>query len=503
MGARILSTARMQWADKQAIEAGSPAEVLMEAAGAAVARAVMDRSDASQRIWIAAGPGNNGGDGLVAARLLHAAGRPVSVSLLGGPERLRGAAARHGEQAAAAGVPIEPVREAGDLAAAERRAGEARLIVDALFGTGLTRPLTGLAGAMAALLNAAGRPVLAVDVASGTGDDGSLQGMAVQARWTLPIAACKWGSWLGAGRAHAGTVLEPADIDIGIPEATLDAAVAELAEGPGVARLIDAAMIRRAFPERPREAHKKAFGHLWVLGGSQGYTGAPRLAAMGGFAVGTGLVSIACAEEVYPVIAAACLEAMVHPHEHAPWHGGDAVVAGPGWGVACSACLEAVIAATMPLVLDADGLNMLAMDVSMRARMQARRAPTVITPHPGEAARLLGISTAEIQADRLSAALQLAERYGCWVVLKGADSLVVSPGNEVWLCPFGSPRLATAGTGDVLAGMIGGLIAGGRPPEIAVPAAVALHALAGESGGWHLAGELPERIVAMIERRVF
>jgi NAD(P)H-hydrate epimerase len=262
-------------------------------------------------------------------------------------------------------------------------------------------------------------------------------------------------------------------------------------------------LIRRAFPERPRSAHKKHFGHLWVLGGSLGYTGAPRLAAMGGFAVGAGLVSIACPDDVYPVIASSCLEVMVHPQTQAPWHGTDAVVAGPGWGVSCGTYLEAVVDAGMPLVLDADGLNLLGNDASLMARLKARQAPVVMTPHPGEAARLLGTDTAGVQGNRLAAALTLSGRFGCWVVLKGADSLVVSPGRESWLCPFGSPRLAVAGTGDVLAGMIGGLLAQGRAPEVAVPAAVALHALAGESGGWHLAGELPEHIVAILARGVF
>ena len=139
----------------------------------------------------------------------------------------------------------------------------------------------------------------------------------------------------------------------------------------------------------------------------------------------------------------------------------------------------------------------------VRHWLKARQAPVALTPHPGEAARLLGTDTAAVQGNRLAAALQLSERFGCWVVLKGADSLVVSPGRELWLCPFGSPRLAIAGTGDVLAGMIGGLLAQGRPFEVAVPAAVALHAVAGESGGWHLAGELPDRIVAIIARGVF
>jgi ADP-dependent NAD(P)H-hydrate dehydratase / NAD(P)H-hydrate epimerase len=355
---------------------------------------------------------------------------------------------------------------------------------------------------MAELINASGRPVLSVDMASGIGgDDGALEGAAVQATWTLPIAACKWGQWLGRGRGCSGIILEPADI--GIPEELLAQAATAVPGAAAEAQLINTALIRRAFPPRPRTAHKKHFGHLWVLGGSRGYTGAPRMAAMGAFAVGAGLVSIACPEDVYPVIAAACLEVMVHAQDAAPWQRADAVVAGPGWGTDCADRLAAVLDADMPLLLDADALNALARDGGLASMLRDRRAPAVITPHPGEAARLLDMDGAAVQADRLAAALRLSERFGCWVVLKGADSLVVSPEHKVWLCPFGSPRLAVAGTGDVLAGMIGGLIAQGRGFDVAVPAAVALHALAGESGGWYRAGQLPDRVFSLIERGVF
>jgi NAD(P)H-hydrate epimerase len=506
MAGRILTAAQMRWADRQAMAAGISGEALMAAAGKVVAHAAAERISGAQRVWIAAGPGNNGGDGLAAARLLHAEGIPVHVSLLGAVERLSGEARANADRALAAGVRIESVADEAALDRARKQAAWADLIVDALFGTGLSRALAGEAAALVALINDSGRPVLAVDVASGIGsDDGAVAGEAVRARWTLPIAACKWGQWLGRGRECSGVILEPADI--GIPADVLDQAMSAVPGLAGEARLIGNGLIRRAFPPRPRAAHKKDFGHLWVLGGSRGYTGAPRMAAMGAFAVGTGLVSIACPEEVYPVIAAACLEAMVHPHDTAPWAQADAVVAGPGWGPDAGGRLAPVLAAGMPLVLDADALNALARDEGLASGLRDRQAPVVMTPHPGEAARLLGSSSAAVQANRLAAALQLAARFACWVVLKGADSLVVSPERRAWLCPFGTPRLAVAGTGDVLAGMIGGLIAQGgarqMPLEVAVPAAVGLHALAGESGGWYRAGQLPDRVFSLIERGVF
>jgi len=502
MDTRILGVAQMQWADRQAMAGGISGEVLMAAAGRAVARAVADRITGSQRVWIAAGPGNNGGDGLAAARLLHADGVPVQVSLLGTIAKLHGEAKVHAKQALDAGVHIESVTGKDDLDWTRRQAGRADMIVDSLFGTGLSRPLEGLPAAMAELINASGRPVLSIDVPSGIGgDDGAVDGPAVEARWTLPIAACKWGQWLGRGREYSGTILEPADI--GITGDILDRAVDAVSGPVGEARLIDTGLIRRAFPSRPRTAHKKHFGHVWILGGSRGYTGAPRMAAMGAFAVGAGLVSIACPDDVYPVIATACLEVMVHPHQQAPWQQADVLVAGPGWGADCADRLMAVLDAGMPLVLDADALNALARDSGLVARLRDRKSPVVLTPHPGEAARLLDSDSAAVQRNRLAAVLALVERFGCWVVLKGADSLIASPERKVWLCPFGSPRLAVAGTGDVLAGMIGGLIARKQDFDLALPAAVALHAMAGEADGWYRAGQLPDRVFSLIEKGIF
>jgi len=253
---------------------------------------------------------------------------------------------------------------------------------------------------------------------------------------------------------------------------------------------MDREVSREASPERPRSSHKRDFGHIWIFGGSRGYTGAPRLAASGAFAAGAGLVSIACPEDVYAIIAASSLEVMVHPQDSAPWRQADAILAGPGWGRAQRAMLMELLAADTPLILDADALNMVAEDQELRVRLINRTAMAVITPHPGEAGRLLGISVADVQSDRLAAALQLAEVFQCWCILKGSESLITNPQHDVWLCPFGSPGLATAGTGDVLAGMIAALLGQGLKPEKALRAAVTLHALAGEQKGWYLAGEL-------------
>lgn len=486
----ILSAAQMCWADAFSIEdrdvAGS---VLMENAGKAVADHVCANLCRNSLVLILAGPGSNGGDGFAAAHWLMCRKINVQVILVGGLDSLRGDAASHAKQAASANVSIIECEDEKALDAQQHAFDYAGMIVDTLFGTGLTRPLDGLMAHAVDKINTAPAPVLSVDIASGVNsDDGSILGTAVHARWTLPVAAYKWGHWLGEGREHAGLILPPGAIGI-----DADVIVRAQSEIPGLCnsvRLIEQADVRSAFPSRPHICHKRDFGHIWILGGSCGYTGAPQLAASGAFAVGAGLVSIACPESVYPVVAASSLEVMVHPQDEAPWHGADVILAGPGWGNAQQALLAEVVAVDKPLVLDADALNMMAVDKALAKQLCQRQNLTVLTPHPGEAARLLGVKSKAIQADRLSAVLFLAKTFHTWIVLKGADSLIASPEGDVWVCPFGSSNLAVAGTGDVLAGMLAATLGHGQPPEIALPAAVGLHALTGERDDWFLAGEL-------------
>ncbi|MDX8401943.1 MAG: NAD(P)H-hydrate dehydratase, partial [Mariprofundaceae bacterium] len=246
--------------------------------------------------------------------------------------------------------------------------------------------------------------------------------------------------------------------------------------------------------------HKGAFGHVWVLGGARGFTGAPRLAAAGALAAGAGLVSIACPEDAYPAVAPGCLEAMVHGPETEGWRDADALVAGPGWGSAPDrkAWLFQALACAAPMVCDADALNMIAADHALREAVAARAGLTVLTPHPGEAARLLACGVAAVEKDRPQAALDLARAFDAWIVLKGVPTLIAAPDGRIWVNPFGSPALATAGSGDVLAGAIGALLARRDPrplsPELAVPLAVALHGLAGEGEAVWRAGQIPDRL---------
>jgi len=495
----ILTNAQMRMADQITIEKGDLSGIgLMQRAGAAIAQSLIRCSRDGGRVVVVGGPGNNGGDGFMAASLLRRKHIPVTVIPLVPLDEIKGDAAAMLDICRRAGVKIRPATTNDDLAKLKVWLSRSVIIVDAIFGTGLTRPLDGWFAEVVAAINESDRDVFAVDIASGIhGDSGEVLGIAVEADFTLPISACKWGHWLNDGYHYAGTLLPSAPI--GISDETLKEVQADCSTPVCYARIVDRRLVRQAFPPRKEDSHKGDFGELWIFGGSQGYTGAPRLAAKGAQAIGTGLISIACPRDVYPILASSTLEVMVHPQQDAPWQRADAVVAGPGWGRESSKELAELLSAGTTLVLDADALNMLADDTKLASILQSRGSMTVLTPHPGEAGRLLGVATGEIQQDRLAAALALVNRYKAWVVLKGAQTLVVSPEQHVWLTSFGSSRLAVAGTGDVLSGLIGGLLARGIAPDVALPAAVGLHALAGEEREWHRAGQM-EMVVARLVR---
>jgi len=490
----ILTAAQMRQADQATIDAGVSDFELMKRAGEAVAVAAQRVAPDTGRMVILVGGGNNAGDGYAAATALSNMRVRVTVVALIDPEKLTGAAAGHARLAAESGAKIRPACDssAGDVLAAWLTRGV--LVVDAVFGTGLDRQLQGWMLEAFEIINASDRPVLAVDIPSGIdSDSGRVMGAAIEADWTLPIAAVKWGHWLTEGRLHHGCMLPPADIGI---DADCVAAHARVLDESVFAALLP--------PERP-DLHKGSFGHVWVFGGSQGYTGAPRLAAMGAMSVHAGLVSIACPQDVYALLGASSLEVMVHPQADesnradGAWKKADAVVAGPGWGVQQQPMLAELLRSDRVLLLDADALNMLAADAELKSLATDRKATTVFTPHPGEAARLLGSTASDVQQDRLAALRALVSQLQGWVVLKGAQTLIGSPDGRVWLCPFGSSRLATAGSGDVLSGMIAGLLGQtgveqGGLVEKAIAAAVALHARAGESSGWHRAGQLPDKV---------
>lgn len=492
----ILTAGQMRWADQQTIQHHNiSGEALMGAAGERVAEAVRQHAPQGS-VCIVCGAGNNGGDGFAAAALLHTDGREVQIVLAARRQALRGEAASFARRAIEAGVSVLEVSDDKGLQDVPALLAGAAVVVDALFGTGLSRPLEGIACDLVDLINEAKTPVLSVDIASGIHSDrGEALGAAVRATWTLPVAAYKWGHWSGPGFDHAGLRLPPADI--GIAAQIIEEAWEAVPAGYRTARVIPERLPSQIWQPREPRSHKGTYGHVWVFGGSVGFSGAPRLAARGAFAAGAGLVSIACPESVWPQIAAEEVDVMVHPDSSDAWQGCGAIVAGPGWGVAGSVRLAELIASDRVLVVDADGLNRIAADQVLAAALADRPALTVLTPHPGEAGRLLDLSTAEVQQNRKHAALELARRFDAWAVLKGAGTLVCSPEGVIDLCPFGSANMATAGTGDVLAGMIGAVLARGLEPAMAIPAAVALHGMAGESDDWFMASGLAGEVARL------
>ncbi len=498
----------MRGLDRFTIETlGVPGELLMESAGRAVAVAALGLGAAERGCWVVCGGGNNGGDGWVAARHLHLQGVPVRAVSVVDPEGLRGDAAANLARARAAGV-----AEAGTRFRPEAGA----VVVDAIFGTGLARPLEGDAAAWVKRVNAARTRdacrVLAVDLPSGLdADTGQVQGVAVAADATLTLGLPKLGLALEPGRGLAGRI-EVARIGIAdeTPEHTPEAGLLTRA-GAG-ARL----------PARPAAGHKGSFGHVLVIAGSQGKTGAAALAAEGAGRVGAGLVTLACPAGLNPILEAKCTEAMTAPVPETSAHafaleaekplldlvsGRDVVALGPGIGRADETTdLVRRLAAEIerPLVLDADGVVAFADEPEGLA---ARRSATVVTPHPGEAAALGVGRTAEINADRVGAARRLAERTGAVAVLKGAATVVAAPDGRLGVNPTGGPALATGGTGDVLTGVIAGLLGQGLDAFEAARVGVFLHGHAadvlaarrGEVGvlAGDLAGALPESARAL------
>ncbi|MDQ6995828.1 MAG: NAD(P)H-hydrate dehydratase, partial [Mariprofundus sp.] len=454
-----------------------------------------------------AGSGNNGGDGFAAAYYLKERRLPVTVVSLVPLADLSDDIKIYADRASEAGTKIREACEDNCLAELGRWLVRATMIVDCVFGTGVSRPLQGQMRDVVERINETDRVVLSVDIASGIcADSGRVLGVAVRADFTLPIATSKWGHWLNEGRDYSGKLLAAADI--GISDATIQKALLESCRCENgdqcfcvkSTSVIHEGFLEQAWPVRARLSHKGSYGHVWIFGGSVGLTGAPQLAGLGAYAAGAGLASIVCPDAVWPVIASANLEVMAHPQSDANWQAADALVIGSGWGKTQGELLSTLFETDKPIVVDADALNIVAACASLRQKLTERHDLTVITPHPGEAARLLDISVEEVQGDRKKSIIALTTRYNCWVVLKGSETLIASPQKDIYLNPFGSAQLAVAGSGDVLAGMIGAQLARRDEavnPAVCIAAAVALHGKAGEQGGWYLAGELAKVVSDM------
>ena len=475
----------MRGADAAAIRAGTPSGELMENAADAIVAAIGDAYPDWRRAAVVCGPGNNGGDGLAVARLLAQRGVRVSLFTLADPGRYGGDPAANLARARAAGLSPVSLAAPGGFGKLARALEEADGVVDALFGTGLARPLTGPARRAVRAMAGAARPVVAADVPSGLASDSSVPaGESVRANLTVALGAPKPCHLLPPASGRCGRVLVA---DIGIPRAELERRARRF-------WLAEESDIRTLLPPRVLDTHKGDFGRLAIVAGSRGKAGAAALAARGALRGGAGLVTVFCASSIESAIVGALPEAMTFAlperegalaEEGAPLllrrlEEFDAAVFGPGLGTAPGtvALLERVLArAPIPAVVDADGLNAFAGRPAFFGR---GGAPRVLTPHPGEAGRLLGRSARDIQKDRLGAARLLARRARAVALLKGAHTLIAAPAGEVAANPTGTPLLATAGSGDVLSGLIGALLAGGLTPREAAVAGAWLHGAAAE-----------------------
>jgi len=485
---RVLNSAQMREADRRTIDdIGIPSLVLMENAGRqTVAAMEAVHSDLSERqVAVLCGRGNNGGDGFVVARTLAQRGVDVSVFLLGRVADVRGDARTNLEILGRLGITVVEVADSQAWELHFSEVSDCTLIVDAIFGTGLNAPLSGLIESVVADVNASGIPIVAIDLPSGlSADSPEPIGPSIEAGLTVTLAAPKLPLVLPPAEMRAGDIVIA---DIGIPGEVLDSV-----EGPRVDLLTRGSM-RELITPRTADSHKGDYGRVLIVAGSLGKTGAAHLSAIGALRSGAGLVTIATPASCQQVIAAMAPEYMTEALSETAdgldaegvdrvleW-ARDVVAIGPGLGAAASTrefVRQLVDRATMPMVIDADGLNAFAGDPDRLAGREGR--DIIITPHPGEMGRLVGMSTDEIQSSRLEVARNFAVSHHVYVVLKGHRTLIATPDEKVFINPTGNPGMATGGTGDVLTGMIAAWLAQLLDAEAACKLAVYLHGMAGD-----------------------
>ena len=461
----LYRTAQVREIENAAIHRhGVSARLLMERAGRAAWDAFRPAWPNAERVAVVCGAGNNGGDGYVFAQLALEHGCKVQVLALAAQDALRGEALAAADAVLRRGVAPQPVSASG--------LDGADVIIDAVFGIGLDRDVEGRWRAAIEAMNACGRPILAMDVPSGLdADTGRVMGAAVHASLTVTFLGLKTGLYGGSGPDCTGRILFS---DLDVPNGVYHGVEA-------AAYRIDLGQVRDGLRRRQRTAHKGDFGHVLVIGGDHGFAGAARLAAEAAARIGSGLVSVATRPEHAMAISAARPELMAHGIASASQLGpllerASVVAIGPGIGQSdwAQGLFGRVLETRLPLVVDADALNLLARD-------PCRRADWIITPHPGEAARLLDCSTAEVQADRLRAAQALQARFDGIAVLKGCGTVIADGGGPPALCSQGNPGMASGGTGDVLCGAIAGLRAQGLDAALAARLGVCLHAAAGDA----------------------
>jgi ADP-dependent NAD(P)H-hydrate dehydratase / NAD(P)H-hydrate epimerase len=517
---RILTADQMREADRRTIEdIGIPSLVLMENAGRQVVAAMEsifeDLSD--RRVAVLSGKGNNGGDGFVVARTLHQRGIDVSVFLVGQVAEIKGDARINLEILGRLGITVVEISDEGQWELHFSEISAHSLIVDALFGTGLKSALTGIYETILADVNGSGIPVVAIDVPSGmSADTPDLIGDCIEAAMTVTLGAPKLPLVLPPAEQKAGEVVIA---DIGIP-----AGIFETLEGPRV-ELMTRDRMRVLVSPRAADAHKGDFGRVVIVAGSHGKTGAAILAAQGALRSGAGLVTIATPRSCVPIIAAHTpdymTEALEETHdgtihfaaaEHVLGLDADVLVLGPGLGRGegvTTFVRELLERSEVPLVFDADALNAFADEPSALVGREGR--DLIITPHPGEMARLVGGTVEDVQGNRMGMARDFACSHRVYVVLKGYRTLIAAPDGKIFINPTGSPGMATGGTGDVLAGMLAAWLAQLLDAEAACKVAVYLHGAAGELAdaddgevsmtASDLAGHIGDAILELTARR--
>jgi NAD(P)H-hydrate epimerase len=485
----VFTADEMRRVDQRAIrELGIPGATLMENAGRGAAACIQASLPAlglprrGVRVAVVCGKGGNGGDGFVVARWLKRGGHRVEVFLLARPEEVRGDAGLKLREMERRGLRARVLDDAAVLA---RALPAAQLVVDAMLGTGARGEPEPLVAGAIEQVNACGRPVVALDVPSGLPADGGMpEGPAVRAALTTTFAGLKRALVSGPGVELAGRV---AVVDIGVPPAEVERDAATF--------VLEAGDVARHLPRRPRDSHKGSYGHLLVIAGSVGKTGAAALAARAAMRSGAGLVTVATAASAQPVVASLLLEAMTEPMPDTPSgtiaskargrlgelaERRDAVAMGPGLGLdddTQALARSLVFELRQPMVADADALTALAGHLD---HLRGAPAARCLTPHPGEMARMLGATVAEIERDRIATVRQFATAWDVHVVLKGGTSVIGLPDGTVLLNPTGNAGMASGGTGDVLTGVLGAFLARGLAPGAAVAAAVYLHGLAGD-----------------------
>jgi len=486
---KILTSREMREIDRTAIEdLGIPGVVLMENAGLQVVRIIREffPDPEDLRIVVVAGRGNNGGDGFVVARHLFNLGACPEVLLLAAKAEVKGDAATNMGIALRSGITVTEVLTPAAWRKARAKVLQATIVVDALFGTGLDKPLTGLFALAVADINRARGFRIAVDIPSGlSADTFRTIGPCVLADMTVALAAPKIAHVFPPAEDHVGELVVAG---IGVPPALFERPELKL-------EMVEEEAVRPFFAEREKDSHKGTYGHLLAICGSVGKTGAAALAGKAALRMGAGLVTVATAKSALPVVARTMAELMTEPlaetgsgtisREALPratelLKGKNAVLIGPGLSTdpSTSEFVRGLLSKLrVPAVIDADGLNIIASEPDILRRL---RGPAVLTPHPGEFARLTGLTVSKVLEDRLTLAPAFASKYGIYLVLKGYRTLTVAPDGRVFVNPTGNPGMASGGTGDVLSGMIASQIIQEKDVLGAVLSAVYLHGLAGD-----------------------